>query len=136
MTTRVGSGGPSAVTTRVASGGPSAVTTRVGSGSAAPAPVGPAPAPVNPVPDPGPDSAAYVLSWIPSQKTHRSCSASYSHTDSPSTTMPTRSPRVRCWKLSPSLRPSARSWAARRYWFRASSARASRGRGSAVRASG
>ncbi|MCD9899283.1 hypothetical protein LUR56_02495 [Streptomyces sp. MT29] len=61
------SGGPSAVTTGVASGGPSAPATRVGSGPAA---FAPAPAPVNAVPDPGPDSAAYVLSCFPSQKTH------------------------------------------------------------------
>ena len=35
---------------------------------------------------------AYVLSRVPSQYTHRSCSASYSHTASPSTTTPTRMP--------------------------------------------
>lgn len=85
---------------------------------------------------PGPDEAAYVLSRVPSQYTHRSCSASYSHTDSPSTTIPTRSPCVRRRKVSPSACPDVSSCAARRYRLSDSSARASSGRGSAVLASG
>ncbi|CAM5734464.1 hypothetical protein SBADM41S_01591 [Streptomyces badius] len=117
MTIRAGSGSPPAAT-RKGSGVSASPDTDAGAAA------------------PGPASAAYVLSRVPSQKTHRSCSASYSHTDSPSTTIPTRSPRVRCRKPSPSLRPSARSWAARRYRLSDSSALASSGRGSAVRASG
>ncbi|WP_411573460.1 hypothetical protein [Streptomyces fradiae] len=82
----------------------------------------------------GADGAAYPASRVPSQYSQRSCSASYSHIASPSTTTPIRSPPAARRKPSPSVRPAARSSAARRYRPSAASARASSGTGSAARA--
>ncbi|WP_436847932.1 hypothetical protein [Streptomyces coeruleorubidus] len=56
----------------------------------------------------GVSSVAYVFARVPSAYTQCPWAASYSHTDSPSTTTPIRSPWVRAWKDSWS-RPPARS---------------------------